>query len=231
MERGFVLSIIRIKFRKGKNVRFISHLDMMKAFQRAVRRAGLEAEYSHGFNPQMQMVFGAPLSLGFASEAEYADFTFAQDYEPQYIIDELGKTVPPGLEVLEAGTRTVRKNIMADISFAEYELNVSSTKTAADIAGTIMEAKELPVEKSRKGRTRTVDVRPLVLSASGEGQVLKIMVSAGNSNNLNPKLLLEAVGKKLGIAIEGSGFIRTGQCVKREGRMVDPLSAEALETK
>ena len=97
MEQGFVLRIIRIKFKKDSTVRFISHLDMMKAFQRAVRRAGLDAEYSHGFNPQMQMVFGAPLSLGFTSEAEYADFSFTRDYEPAEVKSKLNDTLPEGL--------------------------------------------------------------------------------------------------------------------------------------
>jgi radical SAM-linked protein len=64
---------------------------MMKAFQRGVRRAGLMAEYSQGFNPQMQMVFGAPLSLGFTSEAEFADFTFLENYEPGFVMEQLNK--------------------------------------------------------------------------------------------------------------------------------------------
>lgn len=231
LERGFVLRIIRIKFIKDDTVKFISHLDMMKAFQRAVRRAGLEAEYSHGFNPQMQMVFGAPLSLGFTSESEYADFSFAVDYEPDFVLRVLNEAVPPGLSVLESGVRSMKKNIMADIKYAGYEFDVKSDFPIGRLAGLIMESEELFIEKTRKGRTKTVDVRSMIIKADESGGKMKILVKAGNEQNLNPRLLVEALRLRLDPSIEGSGYNRTEQYVERDGRMVSPISPKALETK
>ena len=66
----------RIKYTKGPELRFVSHLDLMRLFQRAVRRAGLPIGYSHGFNPHQLMSFGNPLSLGMTSTGEYCDFEF-----------------------------------------------------------------------------------------------------------------------------------------------------------
>ena len=231
MERGFALCIIRIKFKKDATVRFISHLDMMKAFQRAIRRAGLAAEYSHGYNPQMQMVFGAPLSLGFTSEAEYADLSFAEDYEPASVVEKLNNALPAGLMVLDAGERMIKTNIMADIRSAGYSFRIGPDLQADKMAEIIKNAPKLPVDKTRKGKTKTIDVRKLVFDADGEDEVLRIFVSAGNRDNLNPRLLVEALSNYLDTVVEGVGYNRTEQFVEREGRMVSPLDPVALETK
>ena len=65
---------VRIKFEKRGNLRFIGHLDLMRYFQKANRRAGLPIAYSEGFSPHQIMSFAAPLSMGVESTAEYADF-------------------------------------------------------------------------------------------------------------------------------------------------------------
>lgn len=231
LERVFALSINRIKFIKDESVKFISHLDMMKAFQRAIRRAGLEAEYSHGFNPQMQMVFGAPLSLGFTSEAEYADLSFSRDYKSEFIMEELNKALSPGLQVVDSGIRTTKKNIMADISFARYEFNLRSSVSIEKNIRELLSSDNLPVEKTRKGKTKTIDVRPLIMEADAAEGKMRILVSAGNMNNLNPMLLVEAMKAGIDSSIEGDGYNRIEQFVERNGKMTDPLSKEALETK
>lgn len=202
---------------------------MMKVFQRAVRRAGLNAEYSHGFNPQMQMVFGAPLSLGFTSDSEYADFSFSEDYEPEYVLGKLNESLPSGLMALGAGVRSVKKNIMADISYAGYDFDIG--QDADEIAGLIMKSSSLLVEKIRKGRKKVVDVREMVIEASGSGERLSILVMAGNMKNLNPRLLVDAINQNLDLQLAGSGYNRNKQYVEREGKMVDPLDPIALETK
>lgn len=230
MEQVFVLIIIRIKFRKDESVKFISHLDMMKAFQRAIRRAGLDAEYSQGFNPQMQMIFGAPLSLGFTSDAEYADFSFIKEYEPGFVMEKLNEVLPEGLKVLDAGVRKTNKNIMADIMYAEYEFEVFSC-IEGDIAAKLMEVQSLFVNKFRKGRKKSVDVRQLIHKAEYKENKLKILTSAGNDINLNPRLLVEAIKLNLDDSIEAKGFNRTAQFVNREEHMVSPLDLAALERK
>lgn len=203
---------------------------MMKAFQRAIRRAGLEAEYSQGFNPQMQMIFGAPLSLGFTSEAEYADFSFVKEYEPKYIIEKLNEVLPDGLKILDAGERKTNKNIMADIMYAEYEFEISSV-IGIDIAEKLMAEENVFVDKFRKGRKKTVDVRPLIHFVEYKDGKLKVLVSAGNVVNLNPRLLVDAIKLNLDISAEAKSFNRTAQFVNREGQMVSPLETLALETK
>jgi len=224
------LSTIRVKFRKGSEVKFISHLDMMNTFQRAARRAGLEAEYSQGFNPQMQMVFGAPLSLGFTSEAEYADLSFAVEYDPKFILERLGRQLPPGLELLGAAKRIVKKNIMADISYTEYTFTISGAEDIEDLAELVMSYESLPVEKVRKGKARVVDIKPMIVRFYTKGNTGSLLGAGGNEKNLNPKLLAKAISARLGRDIEFININRSNQFVERNGAMFDPISTEAMET-
>ncbi|MCD6321956.1 MAG: DUF2344 domain-containing protein [Clostridiales bacterium] len=225
------MRIIRIKFKKDSTVKFISHLDMMKAFQRAVRRSGLDAEYSHGFNPQMQMVFGAPLSLGFTSKAEYADFSFTRDYEPEEVNNKLNDTLPAGLHVIDAGIRTIKTNIMTDIKYAVYDFILLSKMSHEDIVGKILAAENILVEKTRKGKTKTIDIRQLIVKIEAETDRLKILVKAGNQNNLNPRLLVEAIRINIDESVEGRSYNRKEQYVERAEKMISPLDIVALESK
>lgn len=93
---------IKIKYRKGEEVKFISHRDLMRAFQRAIMRARLPITYSQGFNPHMKISWGDALKVGAASDAEYAVLEFDGWQKPQEVLDRLNQTLPKGLEILEA---------------------------------------------------------------------------------------------------------------------------------
>ena len=121
----FVLINIRAKFTRGEEVKYISHLDMMKMFERALRRSGLPVYYSQGFNPHPQIVFGLPLSVGVTSEAEYVDIVFSEDVEPRQFVEDLNRQLPDGLKILEANVKTSKSNIMATITKASYEVLVT----------------------------------------------------------------------------------------------------------
>lgn len=222
------MTIIRIKFNKDDSVKFISHLDMMKTFQRAVRRAGLDAEYSQGFNPQMQMIFGAPLSLGFTSSSEFADLSFSGDYKPAFVMEKLNEALPGGLKVLDAGLRTIKKNIMADIKYAGYDFNIESDLSLQELADRIIKAESLTVPKTRKGKTKDVDIRPLVINVHPEEKRMRILVRAGNEKNLNPRLLLDAISLHIDPEAEGTGYNRYVQYVERDELRTDPLAKNAL---
>ena len=79
MERVFVLKNVRLFYKKGDRMRFISHLDMTRFMSRLIRRAGLPVWYTEGFNPHAYFNFALPLSLGFESEYEVMDFRFEDD--------------------------------------------------------------------------------------------------------------------------------------------------------
>ncbi|MBN3033483.1 MAG: DUF2344 domain-containing protein [Candidatus Saganbacteria bacterium] len=93
---------IRIKYKKGEPVKFISHRDLMRAFQRALRRTGLPVAYSQGFNPHMKISWGNALKVGAASEGEFAEIQFDGWVKPNELMTALNASLPRGLEIVEA---------------------------------------------------------------------------------------------------------------------------------
>ena len=93
---------IRIKYRKGEEVKFISHRDLMRAMQRAIRRAELPVIYSQGFNPHMKISWGNALKVGQTSDNEFAEIQVEGYVKPREVMERLNQKLPKGLEILEA---------------------------------------------------------------------------------------------------------------------------------
>ena len=162
-----MLNIIRIKFVRGEEVKYISHLDLMKTFERAIRRSGIPIAYSQGFNPHPHMVFGLPLSVGVTSEAEYADFELARPMDPEQFKEDLNNTLPKGLSILSAKEKHVKDNIMASIGIAKYVLLLSTDHKQGtdDLKNKIVEFMRMPeiiVKKEGKKGTKDVDIKPMI---------------------------------------------------------------------
>ncbi len=164
---------IRVKFTRGEQVKYISHLDLMKVFERAARRAGVAILYSQGYNPHAQMVFGLPLSVGVTSEAEYGDFKLEKDMKPQDFMDSMNKSLPNGVNITEARLKTGSSNIMADIALSAYEVLVASEeKLDFDVMGKYVEEflgqPELKILKEGKKGLREIDIRPMIKNLEGK---------------------------------------------------------------
>lgn len=93
---------IQIKYTKGEEVKFISHRDLMRVFQRAIRRAELPMYYSQGFNPHMKISWGQALKVGATSAGELATLQIDGWIKPQEVMDKLNQTLPKGIAILEA---------------------------------------------------------------------------------------------------------------------------------
>ena len=91
---------VRIKFAKQGAMKFIGHLDIMRYFQKAVKRAGLDAAYSEGFSPHMIMSFAAPLGVGVTSEGEYFDLELKTPMPSKEAVERLNQVMVEGMEVL-----------------------------------------------------------------------------------------------------------------------------------
>ncbi|MDR3122144.1 MAG: TIGR03936 family radical SAM-associated protein, partial [Clostridiales bacterium] len=130
---------IRFEFARGREVMFLSHLDLMRAFGRAIRRSGIPIRYSEGFNPHAEMVFGLPLQVGVTGAAECLDIALAAapDASPEDAApgaDEaaarLNAQLPPGLAVTRAREKTAKAIILELITHAAYELRVGFANPA-----------------------------------------------------------------------------------------------------
>src|SRR5712692_11476874 len=97
-----VMRRFRLTFSKGEPVRYISHLDLMRTWERILRRAGLKLAHSQGFNPRPRLVFAAPLSVGVTSEAEIVDVDLEEELVAEELVSRVRPALPPGIHVLSA---------------------------------------------------------------------------------------------------------------------------------
>jgi len=93
---------IKVQYKKGTEVKFISHRDLMRAFQRAIRRADLPVAYSQGFNPHMKISWGNAIKVGATSDNEFAELQIDGWLKPLELIDCLNHHLPQGLEIIDA---------------------------------------------------------------------------------------------------------------------------------
>lgn len=192
---------VRIKFAKSGAMRFIGHLDVMRFFQKAIRRAGIDVAYSEGFSPHQVMSFAAPLGVGLTSYGEYLDIEVRSHAGAEDMKRRLGEAMVEGMEILsitalEEGT----KNAMASVAAAEY--SVRFRQGYAPGAGwedrllAFYDSPVLMVKKKTKKSEVEMDIKPYIyrLSISGEGDdaVVHMLVNASSSGNIKPGLVMEA---------------------------------------
>jgi len=183
LREEYALSSLRVKFIRGEEVKYISHLDMMKVFERAIRRSKLPIAYSQGFNPHPAMVFGLPLSVGVTSESEYADFEFTCDIDPQEFSQKLNQNLPEGIRISLSNKKQTKVNIMASIVVADYEILVATAEKQEhghikSVLDSIMEKPEILIEKESKRGRKEVDIRPMIFELK-----TKFSKELGSDNN------------------------------------------------
>lgn len=204
--------IYRAKFTKGEKVKFIGHLDVLRVFQRAIRRAGLPVAYSNGFNPHQLLSFASPLTLGMKSVGEYADIEMKQEIEPNEIIQRLNKTMPEHMEILNAVLLPQQaKNAMASVEGAQYEITFFEQVKKEQLQKILSEYEKQPeimmMKKTKRG-TKETDIRPDILEIkvveklqkeemqkqeTQEKAILHVVLAAGSTHNLKPELVAQSI--------------------------------------
>ncbi|WP_312815749.1 TIGR03936 family radical SAM-associated protein [Sedimentibacter sp.] len=113
-----------VKYTKTGNLKYISHLDVLRFIQRAVKRAGINAKYSEGFNPHMKTSFGFPLSLGIESIGEYFEIELNEDIKPDDFVNKMNSVLPKEMQVLKAAYSDDSRSLMSRSSYTEYLFNI-----------------------------------------------------------------------------------------------------------
>ncbi|MCC8140311.1 MAG: TIGR03936 family radical SAM-associated protein [Lachnospiraceae bacterium] len=189
---------IRVKFRKFGNLRFIGHLDTMRYFQKALRRAGLDICYSEGFTPHMIMSFAQPLGVGLESDGEYMDIRVNSTPSSREAVRLLNEHGAEGMEVLSwRELPEGSKNAMSIVAAADYE--VRFREGCEPSAGwetrfaTFLQRPEILVQKeTKKKAVQEIDIRPWVYACELRDGLIFLTVSTGSVGNLKPELLLQA---------------------------------------
>lgn len=210
--------IIRFQFSKGPKVQFLSHLDLVRTMERALRRAKLPIAYSGGFTPRPIMSFSYALPVGVLSIAEYGDFEFAEEVDPEEFVRLYNRHLPQGLEILQGEHRPERTPaLMREINAASWEL-VLPEKNPEQVQKSWMALQGMDsfeiVRETKKG-SRTVDIRPFLFELSHvlpgpQGTIVRCFAGLGNEANLR----IEELGLLLDFAPLGAVITRTGQYMK-----------------
>lgn len=208
---------VRVWFTKLGRARYISHLDINRCMNRAVRRAGLPLWYTEGYNPHPYMTFSLPLPLGVESLCESMDIRILDDaFTNDMVLQHLDAVMPDGLRI-----QSVNDSLMQakEIAFAVYEMQLElpgDAQAAASCLKAAIESGELPAEKkSKSGRRKiikTVNLAEYIGAwsiAEGQKQLLLTMtLAAGITKNVNPILLLDTMLTKAGVEIASKSILR-----------------------
>lgn len=194
----------RLLFSKTGRARFISHLDLMRTFQRAFLRSGIHIKHTEGFNPHAFVSIALPLSLGYASQCEILEFGLLGGASMEEVPAKLNAALPEGIEVLEC--YEARRPVKA-LAWVDYALTLEYDRPVAEKAQAALEEllgrESLVVQKkSKKAKSgfTEVDLIPLIrsheLSVEGHTLSARLVVRAQNPG-LNPALLLDCLPEEL----------------------------------
>ena len=160
---------LRLRYSKLGKVRFVSHRDGARLWERALRRVNFPMAYTEGFTPRPKLSFGMALPTGAESVAEYIDIDLADgvsvDIDGEALIDELSAALPVGMDVQVIAERDpARGSLQTEVTSTTWELSGPGIEPAllAPAAYKLLAADELLFERERKGQRRTDDIRPLI---------------------------------------------------------------------
>ncbi len=194
---------LRFRYEKRGALAYISHLDVLRTFQKALRRAGLPLAYSEGFSPHPKLTFAAPLPVGQESVCEYLDVRMSEPCEPAAAMVALNATLPEGLRLTAAGYPAAK---LTAVDRATYRLTVRTAGADAALAercAALLSARPLLVFKRSKAGDRDVDVSPNILSVTGEYRdgaiLLTLTLRAEGGAFLNTDYLLNLLRRDAGI--------------------------------
>lgn len=191
---------LAVKFSKDEPVMFVSHLDVLRLFQRAFKRAKLPLAYSQGFNPHPLLSFATALSVGMTSRCEYLDVTLERDIDLSEFKEKVRAALPEGVDVIEVfDLGDSRKSLTSAMKTAAYSAFVRFDRSVdageLNVALSSILAGEIVIMKKTKGGVKPTDIRPMVISAcleeTGESCArfgMKGVLTA--SGGLNPEAFL-----------------------------------------
>jgi radical SAM-linked protein len=210
---------LRLTFGKGEAIKYISHLDLARTWERILRRAGFPLAYSQGFNPRPRFQIAAALPVGVTGRSELLDLWLTECLAPDEALARLRPELPAGLDVLDIQEVELRAPaLQSQMRSAGYRVVLQTQEPVEAIRirlQALLDVPALPRQRLHKGKLQNYDLRPLVQSLSvepGKGgvQVLTMRLQASPQGAGRPDQVLEALGLSLGPhAIE-----RTNLCLE-----------------
>lgn len=213
IKEGYALKV-RVKFAKEGAMKFIGHLDIMRYFQKAIKRAGLDVAFSEGFSPHMIMSFASPLGVGITSTGEYFDMELKSATSSSDMVKRLSDSMAEGMKILsirqvEDGKASKAMSLVAS---ADYRLKFRETAKLPENWKEKLEEfkaqKEIVILKKTKKSEKELDICPFIYKLSlEENDEIFMQLAAGSSNNTKPELVMEAFAAFMEIPYENLKFM------------------------
>lgn len=202
---------IRIKYAKTGVLRYIGHLDVMRYFQKAIRRAGLDVAYSQGYSPHQLITFAAPLGLGVTSEGEYFDAEMNSVTTSEDMVQRLNSVMASGMWIqdivaLNEGVKTA----MAVVAASDYIVTVREGYMPQELLLRAVDAfyqqERIEVVKVTKTKETQLDIKPLIYQMQERDGGIYLFLSAGSVENIKPELVMEAMCGYLNLPYQKLAF-------------------------
>ena len=193
----------RIKFRKYGVMRFIGHLDVMRFFQKVMRRADIPIAFTSGYSPHMIMSFAQPLGLGVTSEAEYLDIELTEPIPSIKAVEQMNAVMVEGIDIVSFVQISDDKKSSGMTIVAAADYMVSSKEKAfpeewKEMISQFMEQEQIIVWKKTKRSEKEVDIKPMIYDMKAEDGCIYLFLATGSEANLKPDLVMEAFLRFMG---------------------------------
>jgi len=186
----------RVRFTKTGRMRFLSHHDLMRLFERALRRTGFELRMTEGYNPHPVMSFPTALGLGIESLDEILEFELSRWTAPKQIETLLSEQLPEGMAV--ASVEAFDRKQRSYVSFVEYEASCPGQSTGLrDCIGRFLGLKECPVERVSDKGSKTVEIRQYVMALDVEGETVYLRIRITDQGTAKPEEVLRSIGLRV----------------------------------
>lgn len=221
-------------------MKFIGHLDIMRYFQKAIRRAEIPIAFTSGYSPHMIMSFANPLGVGLTSDGEYFDIELTESIASKEAVRRLNEQMVDGMEIVSFVQIPDDKKSkgMSIVAGADYLSSVKNGSLPEDLAEKLeafYAQNEICVVKKTKKSEKEVDIRPMIYKLECRDGKIYMRVAAGSVQNLKPELVTEAFVRYLGMDAEEVTFTHHrletfAKSENTEGKMIlVPLDALGTE--
>lgn len=208
---------LRVKFRKYGPIRFIGHLDVMRFFQKCIRRAQIDVAYTGGFSPHQIMSFAAPLGVGLESNGEYMDIEVHSIISCEDVKNRLNAASVPGIEITSVKILPENAgNAMASVAAASYTVRFREGREPKEplcnmkkILADFLAKDEILIQKQSKKNIREIDLKPGIYEMTWHDDAFHMLVDASSAGNLKPGQIIETLLAENGEILQENALLIT----------------------
>lgn len=215
-----------VKFGKLGRLRFISHLDLQRFMQMALRRSGLPVAYSQGFNPHPVMSFASALAMGVSSECELLEMRMAEKITAEQGLEGMRAALPPEMPVYAARlVDDAHPALMSMLSYAEYDIRMPNGEKVLDEIERYMAETEVIAMRKTKSGEKPADIRAMTRTLERDGDGMHAILQLTEANTLKPDLLIRTLAERAGVETPEARCHRLALYAQKKERLVDLFKA------